>query len=171
MPARKRTIKEEVQLDDYFDLKHYDPSVKSTNHQFRSYYNETIATPFKRLYKTRLYMIGFQRIDPQNKRNWIGGLLKTPIDQTTYRDEYEREVHHTELPWRYEDEVIELYSEADYRSFYARNKGFIDNGTLKEYNDEQFVYRIQYGTSEDGEAFKYYMPVIVHSPVLPSRPY
>jgi hypothetical protein len=101
----------------------------SFNHQFIQFSDKVIA----RYTKTTVGMLTGKRLDPHRPENTIDWLLHTPEANFLFikRDDGKTELirqHHT-----YEDEVIEIYSEAEKALFERLNRGNIQTGVLIVY--------------------------------------
>src|SRR5688572_12728349 len=81
--------------------------------------------PVKRYVKTALSIKSFRRLNPTtDKREVVEGLLRTSMD------------NQDNPIWRYDNEVIELYSEREVRFFESYNGSgdAINDGSLEEYD-------------------------------------
>lgn len=109
--------------------------MKSINHQFIQFNGEAV----KRYTKSRLQPITGWRLNPENAVNTnerIEFLLATPEDNleiTPYGDGENTKIR--QVRFTYEDEVLELYTEQEARSFERMNRLLIQNGLLVEYNE------------------------------------
>lgn len=109
--------------------------MKSINHQFMQFNGEAI----KRYAKSRLQPITGWRLNPENAVNpneRIEFLLATPednLDFTPYGDGEPTKIK--QHKFTYEDEVLELYTEQEARSFERMNRLLIQNGLLIEYSE------------------------------------
>ena len=109
--------------------------MNSINHQFLEFSDQVI----KRYTKARLQPITGWRLNPQNAVNpneRIEFLLATPesnVEYTPYGDGEPTKLK--QIKFTYEDEVLELYSEQEVRSFERMNRLLIENGLLVEYSD------------------------------------
>lgn len=106
------------------------------NHQFLEFSDEVK----KRYVKTRIEPIVGYRLNPRNGVNpneRIEFLLATPeenIKVTPYGDGEPTKLEQTTLT--YEDEVLELYTDMEVKSFERMNRLLIENGLLIEYSME-----------------------------------
>lgn len=109
--------------------------MKSVNHQFLEFSDQVV----KRYTKARLQPVTGWRLNPRNAVNpneRLEFLLATPEDNvhfTPYGDGEPTKVKQTKFT--YEDEVLELYTETEVRSFERMNRLLIENGLLVEYSD------------------------------------
>lgn len=109
--------------------------MKSMNHQFIQFNGEAV----KRYTKTRLQPITGWRLNPENAVNpneRIEFLLATPEDNlefTPYGDGENTKIR--QVKFSYEDEVLELYTEQEAKSFERMNRLLIQNGLLVEYSE------------------------------------
>lgn len=110
--------------------------MKSVNHQFLEFSDQVK----KRYIKTRLEPISGWRLDPRNAVNQnsrLDFLLATPlanIDVEPYDDG--KNTKHVKARFTYEDEVLELYTDIEVRSFERMNRLLIENGLLVEFDEE-----------------------------------
>lgn len=114
--------------------------MKSINHQFLEFNDQVI----KRYTKARLQALTGYRLNPRNAVNpneRIEFLLATPEDNVEYtpydKDGNGEPTKVKQVKFSYEDEVLELYTEQEVRSFERMNKLLIENGLLIEYSDTQ----------------------------------
>ncbi len=111
--------------------------MQSINHQFLEFNDQVV----KRYTKARLQALTGYRLNPRNAVNpneRIEFLLATPeanVEYTPYGDGNPTKVK--QVKFSYEDEVLELYTEQEVRSFERMNKLLIENGLLIEYSDVQ----------------------------------
>lgn len=109
--------------------------MKSINHQFLEFSDQVV----KRYTKSRLQPITGWRLNPRNAVNpneRLEFLLATPeanVEFIPYGDGEPTKVK--QIKFSYEDEVVELYTEVEARSFERMNRLLIENGLLIEYND------------------------------------
>lgn len=109
--------------------------MKSINHQFIEFSDQVI----KRYTKARLQPLTGWRLNPRNAVNpneRLEFLLATPennVEFIPYGDGEPTKVKQTKFS--YEDEVLEIYTEIEVRSFERMNRLLIENGLLVEYND------------------------------------
>lgn len=98
--------------------------------------------PVKRYIKTALGQKTFLRLDPtQDQRIIVDGIIVSATDNSR------------NPVWRYDSEVIELYSDREVR-FFESDRGnaiAIDDGSLVEYNGQNFVWSLDY--NEDALEF------------------
>ena len=110
--------------------------MQSTNHQFLEFSDQVK----KRYVKARIEPITGYRLNPRNGVNpneRIEFLLATPepnLTITTYGDGEPTKVEQHTLS--YEDEVLELYTDQEVKSFERMNRLLIENGLLIEYTLE-----------------------------------
>jgi hypothetical protein len=111
--------------------------MKSVNHQFLEFSDQVV----KRYTKSRLYPITGWRLNPRNAVNpneRLEFLLATPennVEFTPYDQEGNGEPTKVkQVAFTYEDEVLELYTEMEVRSFERMNRLLIENGFLVEYD-------------------------------------
>lgn len=108
--------------------------MKSFNHQFLEFSDEVK----KRYIKRGIGALTGYRLNPRNAVNpneRIDFLLATPetsLDITPYGDG--EPTKHRQVGFSYEDEVLELYTDMEVRSFERMNRLLIENGLLVEYN-------------------------------------
>jgi hypothetical protein len=109
--------------------------MKSINHQFLEFSDQVT----KRYTKARLQPLTGWRLNPQNAVNpneRIEFLLATPEENVQYTPYGEGEpTKAKQVKFTYEDEVLELYTEQEVRSFERMNKLLIENGLLVEYSE------------------------------------
>lgn len=109
--------------------------MKSVNHQFMEFSDQVI----KRYTKARLQPLTGWRLNPRNTVNpneRIEFLLATPEQNVEFTPYGEGEpTKAKQVIFTYEDEVLELYTAIEVRSFERMNRLLIENGLLVEYND------------------------------------
>jgi hypothetical protein len=111
--------------------------MKSVNHQFIELNDQVVA----RYIKTVLSPVTGYRLNPRNAPNpneRIDFLLATPessLEITPYGDG--EPAKHKQVRISYEDEVLELYTETEKRSFERMNRLLIQNGILVPYEGTQ----------------------------------
>jgi len=112
--------------------------MKSVNHQFLEFNDQVI----KRYTKARLQPLTGWRLNPRNAVNpneRLEFLLTTPEENVEYTPydtvEPGEPTKVKQVKFTYEDEVLELYTETEVRSFERMNRLLIENGLLVEYND------------------------------------
>ena len=112
--------------------------MKSINHQFLEYSDQVI----KRYTKSRLQPLTGWRLNPRNAVNpneRIEFLLATPEENVQFtpydQDGNGEPTKVKQVRFTYEDEVLELYTEIEVRSFERMNRLLIENGLLVEYSD------------------------------------
>lgn len=109
--------------------------MKSVNHQFMEFSDQVI----KRYTKARLQPLTGWRLNPRNTVNpneRLEFLLATPEQNVEFTAYGEGEpTKAKQVIFTYEDEVLELYTEIEVRSFERMNRLLIENGLLVEYND------------------------------------
>lgn len=114
--------------------------MKSMNHQFLEFSDQVI----KRYTKALLQPLTGYRLNPRNSVNpneRIEFLLATPEDNVHFipydQDGNGEPTKVKQKSFTYEDEVLELYTEQEVRSFERMNRLLIENGLLIEYSDVQ----------------------------------
>lgn len=114
--------------------------MKSSNHQFLEFSDRVL----KRYVKARLEPLTGWRLNPRNAVNpneRLEFLLATPednIDITPYDATGNAEpTKLKQVKLTYEDEVLELYTDLEVRSFERMNRLLIENGLLIEYNEKE----------------------------------
>lgn len=102
----------------------------SFNHQFVQH----AGTIVRKYTKTTNRAITGFRLDPSRLENRIDWLLASPESafDVTWNDG--EEVKLVRKSFTYEDEVLELYSDAEVRAFERWNAGLLARGILKEYD-------------------------------------
>ncbi len=112
--------------------------MKSVNHQFLEFSDQVV----KRYTKARLQPLTGWRLNPRNAVNpneRLEFLLATPEDNVLFtpydQDGNGEPTKVKQVKFTYEDEVLELYTEVEARSFERMNRLLIENGLLVEYND------------------------------------
>jgi hypothetical protein len=116
---------------------------KSFGHQFVKLKGQAV----KRYIKNTVSIVSAKREDFWNSKDARDGMLEVFLKTDT-----SQWIGYTDLPMRYEDNVIELYSEDDVESFEDMNRSLIDSGTLIEYIDGlDYVYRIEIQYNSDGD--------------------
>lgn len=111
--------------------------MKSVNHQFLQFSDNVV----KRYVKTTISPITGYRLNPANAQNpneRLDFLLATPESslQITPYGEGEN-TKHKQIGISYEDEVLELYSDLEVRSFERMNRLLLHNNILVEYQGTQ----------------------------------
>lgn len=110
--------------------------MNSVNHQFLEFSDRVI----KRYTKARLQPLTGYRLNPRNSVNpneRLEFLLATPEDNVQYTPYGDGEpTKAKQVKFTYEDEVLELYTEVEVRSFERMNRLLIENGLLVEYSEE-----------------------------------
>lgn len=113
--------------------------MKSMNHQFLEFSDQVV----KRYTKARLQPITGWRLNPRNSTNpneRIGFLLATPeenVEITPYDNTGNAEPTQVrQVKFTYDDEVLELYTELEVRSFERMNRLLLENGLLVEYSED-----------------------------------
>jgi len=102
----------------------------SHNHQYIEFDSRVV----KRYAKTTVGMLTGYRIDPKRPENRVAWMLSSP------RASFHHEWRDGEKPvlvradFKYEDEIIELYSEDEIRLFERWNRRNIEEGLLKVYD-------------------------------------
>lgn len=110
--------------------------MRSENHQYLEF-NDQVK---KRYVRTVLQPITGYRLNPRNNVNpneRIAFVLATPDDNVEiipYEEGIPTQVKQTKFS--YEDEVLELYTDLEVRSFERMNKLLIENGILVPYNEQ-----------------------------------
>ncbi len=112
--------------------------MKSINHQFLEFSDQVV----KRYTKARLQPLTGWRLNPRNSVNpneRIEFLLATPVDNVQFtpydQDGSGEPTKVKQTKFTYEDEVLELYTDNEVRSFERMNRLLIENGLLVEYSD------------------------------------
>ncbi len=107
----------------------------SVNHQFLEFSDSVV----KRYTKARLQPLTGYRLNPRNAVNpneRLEFLLATPEDNVEYIAYSEgKPTSVKQVQFTYDEEVLELYSELEVRSFERMNKLLIENGFLIEYTE------------------------------------
>jgi len=109
--------------------------MKSVNHQFPEFSDRVIA----RYVKTVMTPISGYRLNPRNGVNpneRIEFLLTTDesdIEVIPYDDG--QDTKHKQVRFSYDNEVLELYSDLEVRSFERMNRLLIENGILVPYSE------------------------------------
>lgn len=108
------------------------------NHQFLEFSDQVV----KRYTKLHLQPLTGWRLNPRNSVNpneRIEFLLATPEENVHFtpydQDGNGEPTKVKQIKFTYEDEVLELYTEIEVRSFERMNRLLIENGLLVEYND------------------------------------
>ena len=110
--------------------------MKSMNHQFLEFSDQVL----KRYVKSGIEALTGYRLNPRNAVNpneRIDFLLATPeenVQFTPYGDGEPTKVK--QVNFSYEDEVLELYTAMEVKSFERMNRLLIENGLLIEYSDQ-----------------------------------
>ena len=111
----------------------------SKNHQ----YIELQDKVYSRYIKTGVAILSGMRSDPYDPKNRIPYILKTPDSVVIWQEESDNEgnthlvVPQGRKPIIYEDEVLEVYSEAEDRVFKQLNRKLIESGDLIPYHEER----------------------------------
>jgi hypothetical protein len=110
--------------------------MKSMNHQFLEFSDQVL----KRYVKVGIEALTGYRLNPRNAVNpneRIDFLLATPeenVQYTPYNDGEPTKVK--QVKFSYEDEVLELYTAMEVKSFERMNRLLIENGLLVEYSEQ-----------------------------------
>lgn len=114
--------------------------MNSVNHQFMEFSDQVV----KRYTKARLQPLTGWRLNPRNAVNpneRIEFLLATPesnVQFTPYDQDGDSEPTKVkQIKFTYEDEVLELYTANEVRSFERMNRLLVENGLLIEYSETQ----------------------------------
>jgi len=103
----------------------------SFNHQFVQHADKII----KKYAKTTNKAITGYRLDPNRLENKIDWLLSSPEEAFDVIWEGKGDdVQIVRKSFAYEDEVLELYSQAELDTFKRWNRGLLERGILKEYD-------------------------------------
>ena len=112
--------------------------MNSLNHQFLEFSDQVI----KRYTKARLQPLTGLRLNPRNAVNpneRLEFLLATPEQNVEYipydQDGSGEPTKVKQIKFTYEDEVLELYTEMEVKSFERMNRLLIENGLLVEYSE------------------------------------
>lgn len=103
----------------------------STNHQYLEF-SDKVA---KRYVKTVINPVSGTRINPYNSAERIDFLLTTPRTSLVEITAPDGKITLERVATSYEDEVLELYSDNEVKSFLRFNKGLIEQGKIKEYSE------------------------------------
>src|SRR5688572_9970752 len=103
----------------------------SHNHQFIEYDTKIV----RKYAKTTVVMLTGFRLDPKRPENRIDWLLSSPSTSFTQTWSDGEKPVLQRSSFKYEDEVIELYSEAEIRLFERWNKRIIEDGLLRLYDE------------------------------------
>ena len=115
--------------------------MNSVNHQFMEFSSKV----FKRYVRTTMYPIGGKRLNPRNTQNTyevIDFLLATSPDNYEYTPQIDAnsgsvvKTDVKQVAFDYNQEVLELYSEDEYKVFQRLNKELLSDGALIEYDEE-----------------------------------
>lgn len=103
----------------------------SHNHQYIEYDTQIV----RRYAKTTVGMLTGYRVDPKRPENRIDWLLSSPSTSFIHTWSDGDTPKLTRAAFKYEDEVIELYSNAEIRLFERWNKRIIEEGLLRVYDE------------------------------------
>lgn len=90
---------------------------------------------YKRYIKTSLGILSGYRVNPEDHSQRLAFTLKTPEDHVVFvqDDDYVRADKRASV--NYDEEILEIYSEAEDRLFRRLNRQSIEDGLLVEYLD------------------------------------
>lgn len=103
----------------------------SINHQYLEF-SDKVA---KRYVKVGINPLSGIRINPYNTAERIDFLLTTPITSLVQKQSPDGKITYERAGFSYEDEVLELYSDNEVKSFLRFNKKLIEEGKVKEYSE------------------------------------
>ncbi len=98
----------------------------SINHQFP----ELQDTIFRRYKKTVPHIIGGLRSNPYKTGEQLSWQLKTPEDNFSFTE-------NKLVDFTYDEEVLEIYTEADDKAFRRQNRVLFDQGLLVEFGSSR----------------------------------
>lgn len=101
----------------------------SINHQFVEFSDRVV----RRYVKTVLHRVSGYRTDPHRPENRLDFLLATPDKDIEYTPVEEGRPIIKQIHFTYDEEVLELYSDTEVKTFERWNKALLESGSLKEY--------------------------------------